>query len=145
VKLRKDVVISRTSRSKTISSIGSRSYDTHRRVDDGADAGIVVERYVRQAEAEQAVDLLLAQHAFGAGLGRALRELRILARAGPLRGGLPGTAGGRAAGWRRRLRRRGRSGGIERKPPLGGVRVLFDLVFGLAHVDRFTVTERRFP
>ena len=42
----------------------------HRRIDDRADAGIVVERDVGQAEAEQAVDFVLVEDALGAALAR---------------------------------------------------------------------------
>ena len=98
-----------------------------------------------EAEAEQAVDFLLAQHALGAALARrSARTSESSAGAADHCAAVVLDAGPGAAG-RRRRRERGRGVGIERKPPLGGDGVLFDLVFGLAHVCDFTVTERRFP
>ena len=100
----------------------------HRRVDDGANAGVVVERDVGRAEAEQRVDFVLAEHALGAALG-ALHELGIVVDhrrpiGRPLSPSRWRSVGAAGAGCQRR-----RGVGIERKPPLGGERVLVDLVF----------------
>ena len=97
----------------------------HRRVDDGANAGIVVEIDVGQAEAEQRVDFFLRQNTFGAALG-GLDELAVVDHGGPMRrhglGVAFGLLGGRGLGRRLLL-------GVERYAPLGGERVLVDLVF----------------
>src|SRR6185437_796427 len=85
-----------------------------------ADAGIVRERNVRQAEAEQTVDLILIEDALGAAFA-ALQRLAVVDHRRPLGGGfLTGPRG---------LFRRGAFGlGVERLPPFGGERVLIDLV-----------------
>ncbi len=77
------VVSNRTSRSKTISSIGRRSVGHHRAIDDGADAGIVVEIDVGQAEAEQTVDFVLIEDALGAPFGLTLLSSIMAAQALP--------------------------------------------------------------
>jgi hypothetical protein len=95
----------------------------HRRVDDRAYAGIVVEADIGQAETEQAVDFFLIENSFGAAFG-ALIELRAgVHHRRPLRGG------GVLAFARRAVSGRGAAFGFERKAPLGGQRVLVDLVF----------------
>ena len=60
----------------------------HRRIDDRADAGIVVERDVGERKAEQRVDFLLRENAFGAALGR-LDEVAVVDHGRPLRGHRP--------------------------------------------------------
>ena len=82
---------------------------------------------VGQAEAEQRIDFLLVQDAFGAALG-GLDELAVVDHGRPLRrhglGASPRGCAGAAAGLGRRLLL-----GVERYAPLGGEGVLVDLVF----------------
>ncbi len=67
----------------------------HRRVDDRADAGILVERDVGEIEAEQRVDFLLIEDALGAALVAGLSELAaVLDHRRPLGGHIVIVAGG---------------------------------------------------
>ncbi len=110
----------------------------HRRVDDGADAGIVVQRDVGQAEAEQAVDFILIEDALGAaacrsGSRRLRRPSPPIARP-PRRCPASRWAASRGRAARRLL--------FQRHAPFGGQRVLIDLVFGAIG---YVVIGRRSP
>ena len=98
----------------------------HRRVDDGADAGIVVQRDVGQAETEHAVDFILIEDALGAAALGALESGAFVGHRRPLRGRL--VAARRRNGLLGRRRGRGRLL-FHRHAPFGGQRVLIDLVF----------------
>src|SRR4029078_7192542 len=93
-------------------------------------AGIVVEVNVGEAESEEAVDFLLIENTLGAAL-RALHEVgAVVGHRAPLRGST------RLRSVRPALFRVGfrRGVGLERQPPLGGERVLVDLlVFSERH------------
>src|SRR4029079_9862713 len=96
----------------------------HRRVDDGADAGIVVERDISKTEAEKAVDFFLVEDALGGALG-GLKAAGVVSHSSPLRRRI---IGGRSSS-RIRTCRSSAVIGFQREPPLCRECVLIDLVF----------------
>src|SRR5262245_29632457 len=95
----------------------------HRRVDDGADAGIVVERDIGETEAEQAVNFFLVENAFSASLC-GLKSAGVVSHGSPLRGRIIGGRGSGLAPCRSGTRIR-----LQRWSPPCRERVLVDLVF----------------
>ena len=95
----------------------------HRRIDDGANAGIVVEIDVADVEAEQVVDFLLRQHPLAAVLAAAELAAAVFDHGGPLQRHRAGKFVGRS-----RFRGLRRILGIQRRFPLGGDGILVDLV-----------------
>ena len=93
----------------------------HRGIDDGANAGIVVEIDVADGEAEQIVDFFLRQNPLAAGLVAEVAAA-VLDHGGPLQGHALREFIGRGF-----FRRRRRILGIERGLPLGGNRVLVEV------------------
>ena len=94
----------------------------HRRIDDGANAGIVVEIDVADGEAEQVVDFLLRQYPLAAVLAAAEVAAAVLDHGGPLQRHRAGEFIGRS-----RFRGLRRILGIQRRFPLGCDCILVDL------------------
>ena len=95
----------------------------HRRIDDGANAGVLIDVDFAVAEAKQVVDLFLRQNTFATGLAAAQRTASVIDHRGPLLGhGLGKFIGFRFSG------RLGWVFSVERAFPLGSQRILIDVI-----------------
>ena len=112
----------------------------HRRVDDRSDAGIVIQRNVGKAEAEQRIDFFLRQDALGAAFCR-LNVLTVVDHGSPMCRHRLGAAFTLRRCGRRLFRGRGFLLGLCGYAPFGSQCVLVGLIFIRHCPDRFFPTS----